>query len=712
MAKSANQSSEASMQEVDFVIVTALPEERDAVLAKLPGYKRLDPTSSDIRIYYLANVPVTFPSGNTGAYRVIVMPLFGMGRVEATTATSDAIHRWEPRYVILAGIAGGISKKGVHLGDILLANQIVDYELQKLESPQREVRWKVYNIDPRFLGAVSNFDNKWQNLINVARPEDGILEHHIGSILSGDKVIADASILTEYTDMWSKLIGVEMEAGGVACTSLQAADAPGFFMVRGVSDLADKEKDSDEVKKWRQYACDVAASYTIALLKSGPVPLSDEINKNVFDDKPLSMPNPFVNGHPVISDEFVNRDKELRTVFNRIRHGESTAILGEPNIGKTSFLLRLADKKAQLHYLDADVQGLVFTYLDLHYIDNDFSPAVFWEKAIEPLRKLSYEADIALLLEQFARVGYAGESLERFFKHLGEHDQKLIFALDEFELLLNHPRFQEFAFYATLRAITKYGSCSVILASRISLDEIRERVSKMHLSSGSPVFNHFTELRLQPFEDKDIDAILDRAGDIYSSKDREFIRLIAGHHPYLIQTIAKNLWETTGKFRYKKVAENLCDLTHSHFDELWRTLQNQERTTLIVLGLVECGKCKPGHEFDFGEIEGLNKLGARLRDLQKLGLANRISEDPRPYGKCLIWQGEQWTLRTRAFVCWAYEVAISETHILPAYREWLENKGYTSLLEPGQWEGLLETVHSSVGQSICDIGLTIEKKFN
>lgn len=47
-------------------------------------------------------------------------------------------------------------------------------------------------------------------------------------------------------------------------------------MVRGVSDLADEHKGSADVEKWRSYACDAAASFAIALLKSGPVHLLTE----------------------------------------------------------------------------------------------------------------------------------------------------------------------------------------------------------------------------------------------------------------------------------------------------------------------------------------------------------------------------------------------------------------------------------------------------
>ncbi len=94
---------------------------------------------------------------------------------------------------------------------------------------------------------------------------------HIGPVCTGNKVIADDSLADQLREVWVKLIGVEMEAGGVANAVAQSAHRPGFFMIRGVSDLADADKDSDEVKRWRPYACEIAAAWTLEWLKSGPV---------------------------------------------------------------------------------------------------------------------------------------------------------------------------------------------------------------------------------------------------------------------------------------------------------------------------------------------------------------------------------------------------------------------------------------------------------
>ena len=105
---------------VDFVIVTPLEEERDAVLDKLPSYQRLPPSTDDVHVYYWSELPTVFPDGSTGVYQVIHMPLLGPGRVQAAVAANDAIRRWKPRYIVLVGIAGGIAKNDVGLGDIVI----------------------------------------------------------------------------------------------------------------------------------------------------------------------------------------------------------------------------------------------------------------------------------------------------------------------------------------------------------------------------------------------------------------------------------------------------------------------------------------------------------------------------------------------------------------------------------------------------------------
>jgi nucleoside phosphorylase len=127
-------------------------------------------------------------------------------------------------------------------------------------------------VDPGLLGAVRNFTDKgWIYLVQEKRPVKGKPTRKVGCIATGDKVIAFAELLEKHRRDWPKLIGVEMEAGGVASACFQAVTKPGFFMIRCASDLADANKDSVTVSKWRSYACDVAAAYAVGLLQSGPI---------------------------------------------------------------------------------------------------------------------------------------------------------------------------------------------------------------------------------------------------------------------------------------------------------------------------------------------------------------------------------------------------------------------------------------------------------
>lgn len=279
---------------VDFVIVTALEEERDAVLSKLKGWRKLPPTKADVRVYFHAYLPVVYPDGMRAIYSLIVVCLSGMGRVEAVNTAKDAIVRWNPVYVFLVGIAGGFEQNDARLGHVLVPDQIFDYELQKIVDVPR---WKwfgwllgkvskeiyrpsVHRVDARFIQAAMNYlDKDWLKLISAARPGDGEPMRLIGPMASGDKVIASRSQLKKLLSLCPKLMGLEMEASGAVSACFQAASSPGFVMVRGVSDLTDEKKDTPNCAEWRGYASDVAAAYAIGLLNSGPIPIETAITQ-------------------------------------------------------------------------------------------------------------------------------------------------------------------------------------------------------------------------------------------------------------------------------------------------------------------------------------------------------------------------------------------------------------------------------------------------
>lgn len=422
-------------------------------------------------------------------------------------------------------------------------------------------------------------------------------------------------------------------------------------------------------------------------------------------NNPSSTRNPFIYGRPVQGDEFIGRQPELSTIFNRLRNCESTAVVGEPHIGKSSLLLHIANEATQSAFLGDDDRALIISSLDLHPISNDYTPRDFWDEALSSLHDRPGNAATARQVEEAVKANYSRRSLERLFNHLSEGRRRLVLLLDEFERLLIHPNFNDPSFFALTRSLsTRTGGLAIITASRLTVTEMNERGRGL-LDTGSPFFNNVIEVRLRPFDQVNIDVLLDRAGDKLSADDRRFVRRLAGKHPYLLQATAAALLETTGAARPVQAAERLYERISFHFDDLWSSLDERSRTTAVILGLMELGGRAQGRDFAFGEIERVAAFGPELRKLAELGWAEQAGEGWQfDWEHLLLWHEERWTMSAQACVWWVRDVAIAETRAVPKYADWLANKQYRFLLTEEQWNGLTNAVRNMPDWAVRGVG--------
>ncbi|MEX1363125.1 MAG: protein kinase [Nannocystaceae bacterium] len=285
-----------------IVVITALTEERDALLADLTSVEKIPIGDADSRVYFRGIASVTVDE-HAISYSIIVVCLPNMGRVEAASATFDIVQKWKPSIVFLVGIAGGASQNDVAIGDVLIAQQIVDYEIQKIKPEGASARYQTYRVDSKLYNVCQNIlPVEWQDIMPASRPDEGAPQVHLGPMVSGDKVIAKSEVLNELLDDYPKLIGVEMEAAGVANALYYSQHRPRFIMIRGVSDLADSEKETEKVKQWRSYACDVAVAFLRALLRQDLRPLLDQA-------KPAS--EKYEEDEQLYVDELASLEEEL-----------------------------------------------------------------------------------------------------------------------------------------------------------------------------------------------------------------------------------------------------------------------------------------------------------------------------------------------------------------------------------------------------------------
>jgi nucleoside phosphorylase len=247
---------------VDIAIITALRKELDAVLRQPNPYtwETVRGKPKSLRRYHVTQ--------NNAGHRIAAVQASSMGQVQAALVASDVIADCSPKIILLVGIAAGIDNN-INLGDVVISNQIIDYELAKLTDNGENPHSHVYKSNAELLANLREFrDSGWTTRVRVPRPDGSSntlpVVHPPGDIFCGNKVIADSETIITLKRRFSKAIALEMESVGIASRLDQIGDPPFFVMIKGICDKADSIKND----RWQEYAAEVAAAYAMSFLDS------------------------------------------------------------------------------------------------------------------------------------------------------------------------------------------------------------------------------------------------------------------------------------------------------------------------------------------------------------------------------------------------------------------------------------------------------------
>lgn len=233
-------------KEAELVIFVALEEELE-ILARSLNFKKI------------AGTPEA--QGQLDGVDVDVICPRNMGRVAAAVAMSRYLakrHR-KPKLVLVVGLAGGFEENKTIPGHIVVVTKVVDLALRKVgdeaEGPSPHFRREDYTLQDQLMKQIlsDEFDSHaWstQAAKDFEWPVDRRPSLHYGSMASADEVVASnewRQQILQGKGGEPKLLGVEMEAGGV-CAAAQKDGAP-VSMLRVVSDQADPAKADDGWRK-------------------------------------------------------------------------------------------------------------------------------------------------------------------------------------------------------------------------------------------------------------------------------------------------------------------------------------------------------------------------------------------------------------------------------------------------------------------------------
>lgn len=267
-----------------LLLVTVNDIETNSLLSKLKPLEDY----SDILVAYSKNN--TYFIGRFGAYNVIHVQsdMGAMNRDAVMTTVDNAIRMWNPRGIIMVGVAWGMNKGKQKIGDVLISKKILQYETAKISNGNTIPR----GADSEAGGVLTN---RFKSCVDWKYAlEDGKLaKKYIGTVLSGEKLLDDREYRDKLHDSFPEAIGGEMEGAGLASVAM-ANNLYEWIIVKGICDWG-YDKQSENKDKYQKIAMNSALSLCDAVLCDDSV-LEDILkieNKRKNDDNMLLRINAY-----------------------------------------------------------------------------------------------------------------------------------------------------------------------------------------------------------------------------------------------------------------------------------------------------------------------------------------------------------------------------------------------------------------------------------
>ncbi|HYU73316.1 MAG TPA: AAA-like domain-containing protein [Ktedonobacteraceae bacterium] len=398
--------------------------------------------------------------------------------------------------------------------------------------------------------------------------------------------------------------------------------------------------------------------------------------------------NPFTYGNPISDPQrFFGRRHEVQQVFSRLRNAEfeSSSIVGERRIGKTSLLKYLAHPIVRQHY-GLDVNKYLFVYVDLQIVDRNTTPMRLWQRLLRQISSCCSDDQIKQMLgEVYQRQEIDNFALEDVFDSVDAKGQYVVLLLDEFEHVTENANFNA-DFFDLLRALVIGHHLALILSSRRKLYEM----CHSQAISSSPFFNIFAHINLRLFTENEARDLITRSligtGTKFTDTEIETIFRLAGYHPYFLQVACSFLFNAYSKNlnpqeRVISLHKAFREETEPHLAFYWHKSDDQEKITLTALTLLEGARRINGRNVSMHQLQDLYaRLSRTLTDLKERGLVTST--------------GDTFSLFNTSFGEWIWNELTDTRRNQQRYDEWLTSDEWAT----GHLKDLPDTTKKELGE--------------
>ena len=294
-----------TLKSSDVVIMTATEVELVQVL------RLLKPPKSRSKILRVYSSLETYYVGVFGSFRAVVT-LCAMGTSGPSSSEQtarSAIELWRPAALIMTGIAWGAKRTRQDPGDVLIASQVLLYEIERV-GEEAVYRGPIAPSGPTLLNRFRS-DLTWR----FKRPDGLQVRKHFGALLSGQKLIDDASFRDALVKKHPTAIGGEMEGAGVFASAFR--ERIEWILVKGVCDWADGNK-SD---KYQELAAAASASLAEHVLSD------QEALNGLIKSEPVVGNDPEESKREILAEILGEHVPAIRTLMNYATGGAIAANL-------------------------------------------------------------------------------------------------------------------------------------------------------------------------------------------------------------------------------------------------------------------------------------------------------------------------------------------------------------------------------------------------
>lgn len=304
--------------------------------------------------------------------------------------------------------------------------------------------------------------------------------------------------------------------------------------------------------------------------------------------------NPFTYGNPITdATRFVGRDRQMEQIFSRLRNVEfeSSSIVGERRIGKTSLLYTIADEKVRRGY-GLGPEESIFVYADLALLDATMTPTRLWQYLLRQIIAHLSEGDAAPLHDALRDPNSLDNfALAEVFDHLDARKRHVILLLDEFENVTRNENFTPDFFYS-LRSLAIHHRLALITSSR------RELIELTHSDEirSSPFFNIFANINVRLWNEADAHALIENAlrdSELrFTPTEVESVLRVAGTHPFFLQAACHFLFQAYTEKRNAQARQEFWQRrlraeATPHLAEYWRHSDEREKVVLAALAVLQ-----------------------------------------------------------------------------------------------------------------------------